>query len=252
MKWYWIALIVVIVILLIVGGGIGIYYATKEESIPQFVIDAQKRFEDEEKERLEDEAAAAAKIALEKEPAAKEAAKLAEIDAALAEVYGLSPATTCPTNPCMYGIIGMTGGHCRAIAGAMNGTPADNAWTSCYVNFGKNAPRAFFAANSCPAGECQYGHIQTTGATCRAIGGAMNGTPGDDDWTSCYLDVGPVTLAKGPKYGLFPPGKCPFGTCYPVRITAQGDRCRAVGGTTVASHMDWGACEMNLGQTARI
>ena len=50
-------------------------------------------------------------------------------------------------------------------------------------------PTSFVVAG---AGQCQqkaaYGIISTTGQDCITLGGAMNGVPGDLEWTACHLD----------------------------------------------------------------
>lgn len=164
-----------------------------------------------------------------------------EIENALAETYGIHPANSCPSGTCMYGIVRATGSTCRAIGGSMNGTPRDDAWTDCHVNFGRKAPRGFLPPGSCPSGQCHYGAVWMTGADCRAVGGAMNGEPEDSEQTLCHFNFG----AK-PRYGVYAPGACPTGTCRAVRVNALAEQCRAIGGTTDATS-GWGTCTLGFG-----
>lgn len=245
-----IALIIAIVIIIIII--IGAIYATSGDSTPGSQVqpvlpsDGSPTPSTNTDVPLVDDAAkiAAEKAAAERAAADQLAATNASIDAALAEAYGLNPARVCPSGKCAYGIVGMMGGQCRAMSGAMNGTPGDTTWTDCHVTFSQKPQRGFLPAGSCPSGACQYGIVNMTGKACRAIGGRMNGTPGDDEWTSCHMNIG-----TQPKFGLFPQGKCPTGTCYPVRFGAIGTECRAIGGSATGD--SWTPCEMSFGPLAR-
>lgn len=223
-----IALAILAIVIIVIIGAVGIYfYATADDgtidsgtggegsTIPP--VDDDK---EEEKQDVED-----------------------KIDEAIYDAYGFHPANTCPKGTCMYGIIRTTGAHCRAIGGGMNGTPRDNQWCDCHVNFGRSAPRGLLAPNTCPSGTCQYGAFTTTGAHCRALGGAMNGTPGDNDSTLCHFNIG-----ANPRWGFYAPGSCPSGrTCYPAQIQAVASQCRAIGGTTSATGNAWAPCSLLVG-----
>ena len=220
-----IGIIVTIIILIIVGIGIGLYYvfgSTESSEAPEQTIEKQD------------------------EQATKDVAEQSATDSALANAYGFYSAASPPSNA-LYGIVNMTGAHCRALGGAMNGTPSDATWTNCHLQFGRDparAPKGFHPPGVCPSGTCQYGKFSTTGRACRALGGAMSGTPGDDVWTQCNMNIG-----DQPKYRLYPAGKCPTGNCYAARFGAStGAQCRALGGTALGE--SWGKCEFNIGHAA--
>lgn len=170
--------------------------------------------------------------------------------ATLTRFMGIHAPATCPSgSTCAYGIIRATGRDCRALGGAMNGSPADSEWTDCHVNIGRGSSvggattRGFHAPGTCPSGNCQYGAVAMTGASCRALGGAMNGSPGDGDMTLCHFNVG-----ANPKWGFYGEDDCPAGsTCFPTRIRALGSQCRAIGGSTATETDDWTDCSLNFG-----
>jgi hypothetical protein len=163
------------------------------------------------------------------------------------DAYGFNPQSSCASGTCMYGIARTTGGDCRALGGAMNGSPADGEWTDCHMNFGRGAPRGLLAPGSCPSGKCQYGAITMAGASCRALGGAMNGKPGDDEQTLCHFNIG-----ASPRMGFYPRTGCPTGrTCYPTHVRALTTQCRALGGDPDPNATDgeWTDCHLNVGPT---
>ena len=245
-----IGIVIVIVILIIVGIGIGLYYAFGSSTESSESSPAQSTATEQPTSVTTTPATAMSATSATATSVAQAPINTAEqtaIDTALSDAYGFYSAASPPSNA-LYGIINTTGAHCRALGGAMNGTPGDNAWTDCHLQFGRDparAPKGFLPAGSCPSGTCQYGNFSTTGRTCRALGGAMNGTPGDDEWTACHMNLG-----DQPKYKLYPSGKCPTGNCYTARFgSSTGAQCRALGGTALGE--PWGKCEFNIGQASR-
>lgn len=78
----------------------------------------------------------------------------------------------------------------------------------------------------CEREDCMYGSFSMKGAGCRALGGNMDGTPGDTEWTNCRLDVDPVA-----QYGLHPTSECPEGgTCPYTAVRVGAEDCAALGG----------------------
>lgn len=82
-------------------------------------------------------------------------------------------------------------------------------------------------SGECTRGACMRGIVRATGATCRAIGGAMNGAPPDSAWTDCHINLG-----QNGARGVLPAGQCPAGaTCYSAGIEMSEADCRAIGGS---------------------
>jgi hypothetical protein len=93
-----------------------------------------------------------------------------------------------------------------------------------------------------PRGSYAYGVIRATGAGCSAIGGAVNGYPGDDEWTDCHVNFGKRDDTSTAYRGFH--SACPAGAkCSPIRIpmTSASD-CRAIGGVPADDH-----CELVAG-----
>ena len=100
-----------------------------------------------------------------------------------------------------FGIITTTGGDCRRLGGAMSGAPGENDRTACRLDWcSQGGTPAYSAARvgSCGAAKVGSGIISTTGADCRRLGGGMNGTPADAQWTECHLDWCATTGANVP------------------------------------------------------
>ena len=115
---------------------------------------------------------------------------------AAAQTYAPAKVGTCRTR-FGYGIITTTGGDCRRMGGGMNGTPGDAEWTSCHLDWCSRGGSPAYTASrpgSCPT-KVGSGVLKTTAADCRRMGGAMNGTPGDGEWTDCHLDWCATTTA---------------------------------------------------------
>lgn len=239
--------IIIAIIMVIIVAVIGIYFVVSgttyaTNTIPEVMPVTDTSYFD----PIADAAAKKAAEDAAAKKAAEDAKKAADaaIDSALSEAYGFHAANVCPRGDCMYGILRMKAGECRAMGGAMNGSPADADWADCHVNFGRDAPRGMLPAGQCSSGTCQYGAFTTSARSCRAIGGAMNGTPGDDEQTLCHVNFG-----ISPKYRLFPVGVCPTGTCYPVKFPAVGAQCRQIGGQATGD--SWTQCELSLGPATR-
>lgn len=225
--------IIIVVVLLIIGGIVAAVLLSKDTTTPStYVPPAGTTPTDTTTSPVVDPAAAAAAAASEK-----------AINDALAETYGFNPAGQCPSGTCTYGIMRMTGGQCRAVGGAMNGTPGDSEVADCHVNFGKKAPRGFLPPGSCPSGTCYDVAFGMTGAGCRALGGRSD-VSGDTESGFCHMSGG-----ASPKYGLYPVGTCPTGTCYPASFQALGAQCRASGGTATGD--GWTPCTFNIGPATR-
>lgn len=165
------------------------------------------------------------------------------------EAYGLYPSApwTCPRQSCAYAAVRMPGDHCRAIGGTMS-DPTTTDWTDCMLLWGRKDPsgavqnKGFNPAGLCPSGNCQYGIIETTGGTCRKLGGAMNGEPTDDEWTNCHM-----TIDTSPKWGIYAPGVGPSGSSYDMHFVTIGSNCESVGGIHTNQGNDWGDCSMQIG-----
>ena len=104
----------------------------------------------------------------------------------------------------------------------------------------------FARPGSCGKYKVAYGIIKTRGRDCRAMGGAMNGNPGDSDWTTCHLDF---CDAYGHRPVFVP---APIGTC--IKKVAYGTihttawTCKLMGGDYngrraksdwIDCHLDW-------------
>jgi hypothetical protein len=102
-----------------------------------------------------------------------------------------APKNSC-SNKVGYGSIEATGSTCRKMAGAFNGNPGAQQWIDCYFDWCTDTDKGYAASTSRNGGVCSdkigYGHIRTSGKTCRNMGGTMNGNPSDTTWTDCHLD----------------------------------------------------------------
>jgi hypothetical protein len=89
-----------------------------------------------------------------------------------------------------YGIVRMTGRDCRNIGGGMNGHPATDEWTACHLDWCRAAPHqeGLVAARGGTCERAGYGIVRMAARDCRAMGGALNGTPPESDWIDCHLD----------------------------------------------------------------
>ena len=81
--------------------------------------------------------------------------------------------------------------NCRSMGGAVV-RDTGYGWADCRLDMCEDGEFAIAGANECyneEHGRDGYGIINTTGKDCRVIGGAMNGNPADNQWTSCHLDI---------------------------------------------------------------
>lgn len=146
-----------------------------------------------------------------------------------------------------YGPVSMMARDCRAMGGVMNGSPADATWADCHFDWCSDpGPNRYVSAGG---GQCAantkvgYGVVGMTAGDCRSLGGAMNGSPGSDEWTACHLD-----WCRAQTGGLVPTrgGVCARAAYGHVNLKAG--ECRAMGGGMngspaahewVQCHFDW-------------
>ena len=162
--------------------------------------------------------------------------------------YAPKPANTCSARYA-YGSIVTTAKDCRAMGGAMNGAPPDSQWTACYLDWCAETSGGSFTAarpGTC-ASKRGYGIIKTTGGDCRRLGGGMNGTPGDGDWTDCHLDW----CSSGGSYTAAAPGSCGAAKVGYGIISTTGGDCRRMGGAMngVPGDTQWTDCHLDWCQT---
>lgn len=100
--------------------------------------------------------------------------------------YSAAPVGSC-SQKVAYGVIATMGKDCRAIGGAMKGNPGDEEWANCYLDWCRDGNYGAAQVGACSQ-KVARGSITTTGKDCRAMGGTMSGYPGDNEWTTCYLD----------------------------------------------------------------
>jgi hypothetical protein len=99
-----------------------------------------------------------------------------------------------------------------------------------------------------------YGIIPMMARQCRAIGGTMNGSPGDTTWTDCHVNIGKKAtrglVSSGAQDATCP--DCPWGRVQTTRAV-----CGAMGGfvdsalpisgySGTPSNTDVVACHMNF------
>lgn len=104
----------------------------------------------------------------------------------------LLPAGSCPGGVCQYGTFSTTGVACRALGGAMNGTPGDDEWTDCHLNIGESPKWALYPYNACPTGTCYDTKFPSVGVSCKAIGGVSD-TDGPY-WGTCQMSIGSANI----------------------------------------------------------
>jgi hypothetical protein len=134
------------------------------------------------------------------------------------------------------------------MGGAMAGSPADGDWTQCTFDWcSTQAAGSYVAAK---IGTCTtragYGIIVTTGGDCRRLGGAMNGTPGDGEWTTCHLDW--CSAGGSPAYAAASVGSCGGAKVAYGIVKMRADQCTSNGGrmngtpaadSIIDCHFDW-------------
>lgn len=158
---------------------------------------------------------------------------------------GIGPGTGCNDGSCMYGIMRATGATCRAIGGAMNGVPDDNAWADCHLDFGQAHMNGLHPWGECPEGTCHDVGVRMITSDCRALRGRVDGNPGESSETVCHFNMG-----SQPKYRFYGQGACPTGgTCRRARINARNpSQCSLIGGTPADSTTTgWTMCNLDLG-----
>lgn len=133
------------------------------------------------------------------------------------------------------GVVPMPAMLCRANGGDIDPSIPDEGWGDCNIDvcFKTGGLRPTAAMGPAKVGSCQnklgYGIISTTGADCRRLGGAMNGHPGDNQWTDCHLDWCPAKEAS--TYVMARPGSCDSGLRRAYGVTQmRAGECRAMGG----------------------
>jgi hypothetical protein len=127
--------------------------------------------------------------------------------------------------------------ECVAMGGQVANSTAWG-WSDCTLDLCATGPYAFATPGTCSA-RVNYGVVYTTGADCRALGGAMNGTPGDTEWTSCHLDIcvdgplvlGPADFTRQKAYGV---------------VDASFFECALVGGAMAATHAITQDCHLGV------
>jgi len=88
----------------------------------------------------------------------------------------------------------------------------------------------FHPHTTTPPGSYAYAMFPSTGRTCRTLGGAMNGSPKDDEAADCHLNIGRRMSASAPARGLLPMTGCADGECDVMAIRASKADCGALGG----------------------
>jgi hypothetical protein len=162
------------------------------------------------------------------------------------EVLAANRVGGCGANKRAYGIIKATGKVCRDMGGGMNGNPADADWTDCHLDWCVSNAKA---AGYTPArpGTCRLlagaGAIEMPAGDCRAIGGGVNGSPLNADWTLCHLDW---CADDQQRLVAAKPGGCDRKRGYGIITTTAGD-CRKLGGAMNGNPPDsqWTTCHLD-------
>jgi len=153
---------------------------------------------------------------------------------------------TCTTK-IGYGIIKVAAVQCRAIGGAMNGTPADTAVVDCHLDWCKEDGVDHYvvaATNACGV-PAATGLVQMPASHCSMMGGGIASAPSSAGLVECSVALCGYGTTSG--YAAARLGTCAT-TGVSGYIMALARDCRAMGGAMEGNPPDdgWARCQLEL------